>query len=408
MSHSKGTARLDDARVRHLDILRGCALFGMILAHVNDLSVANGLPDSVAKTALTGLVYTKAGAAFAVLLGVSVGLQVDHAATSGRPWRWPMARRLAGFLLIGITTEAMFGFAALVGYALWSLPLLFLATARVRTLVFAAVLSAMSLNLYYVASGSYQWIRHGAAYANTASAQRGATGMDAWGALRNAEHGASYRGLTRARVHHMRWSYTQPFSLLPWNTLAFFLLGLASYRAGIWTEPGRHARLLYASIAVGFAAWAASHLLFPLPWPQLSVRPISWSLQNGFGLIRTQALVLAYVGAGLLVLRSGKLRERLQWLATAGRLSLTNYVLHAALLDVMFRGYGFDVSLPSVFALPVALLIGAALSATSGLWLARFYYGPLEWALRCLTYGQLQPIRRNATQPVAGRIALNR
>jgi uncharacterized protein len=40
------------------------------------------------------------------------------------------------------------------------------------------------------------------------------------------------------------------------------------------------------------------------------------------------------------------------------------------------------------------VLVFGAEVALSHVWLARFRFGPAEWAWRSLTYGRLQPMRR--------------
>ena len=78
----------------------------------------------------------------------------------------------------------------------------------------------------------------------------------------------------------------------------------------------------------------------------------------------------------------------------------------------VFWGFGFDWILdlwswaalgPSADASSFAAYVVAGIWVVqllwSPLWLARFQYGPAEWAWRSLTYGRLQALRRPAATP---------
>lgn len=83
-------------------------------------------------------------------------------------------------------------------------------------------------------------------------------------------------------------------------------------------------------------------------------------------------------------------------LASAGRMSLTNYLAQTIIATAIFYHWGlarFDSwSLPSRFLL--VLVIYLAQLWMSSMWLARFQFGPAEWLWRTLTYGRCQPFRR--------------
>jgi uncharacterized protein len=76
-------------------------------------------------------------------------------------------------------------------------------------------------------------------------------------------------------------------------------------------------------------------------------------------------------------------------------MALTNYLLQVAVLDLLFSGYALHLGpvRPLVGVLLTVLVFGAEV-ALSHVWLARFRFGPAEWAWRSLTYGRLQPMRR--------------
>jgi uncharacterized protein len=119
------------------------------------------------------------------------------------------------------------------------------------------------------------------------------------------------------------------------------------------------------------------------------------ALSVGVGLVQDQWLCLAYIGAILLLLayRPGWTR-RLAPVGQAGRMALTNYMVQAALLDLLASGYGWGLRLRPYLYAPAALVCFAAVAAASVAWLRRYRFGPLEWVWRTLTYAEPQPLRR--------------
>jgi uncharacterized protein len=104
----------------------------------------------------------------------------------------------------------------------------------------------------------------------------------------------------------------------------------------------------------------------------------------------------AYAAALLLWIESSRSSERFtRLLASAGRLSLTNYVVQIAILEIFFatthpiiplNRWGTLVGVPLVFGLQIVF---------SRWWMARFKYGPLEWLWRSATFARWEPLRRS-------------
>jgi uncharacterized protein len=113
-------------------------------------------------------------------------------------------------------------------------------------------------------------------------------------------------------------------------------------------------------------------------------------------MVQDQWLCFTYIGAILLLLayRPGW-TARLWPLGQAGRMALTNYMLQAALLDLLASGYGVGLRLRPYLYAPAALVCFAAVATASAAWLRRYRFGPLEWLWRTLTYAGRQPLRRS-------------
>ncbi|MCI0365949.1 MAG: DUF418 domain-containing protein, partial [Phycisphaerales bacterium] len=369
-------------RIHTLDVLRGMALLGMILVHFHIHSLELGGVDDLVRTAIWRLVETKSHGIFALLFGAGFALQLRRAEARGAPLGWLYLRRLAVLALFGFAAHALFGFNVLLSYAVWGVPLLLIRRWSTGALIATAILSAISMALYSLITETYSTATLGADAADAAMQARQETRMQVNEALKAAAAQSDYSQLVAARLRHMAWFYTQPFFFLPGPTMALFIAGLLAVRHRIFEQPLAHRRTILAMMAFGLISWLAANWL----------PPVFWLL----GLLRDQWLAFTYIGAVLLLLARFPLWiERLWPIGQVGRMALTNYLLQIAVLDLLFSGYGLHLPEIRPLAVPLAtaLLFGAEM-AMSAAWLARFRFGPAEWAWRSLTYGQAQPMRR--------------
>ena len=361
-------------RIPSLDILRGLALLGMFVVHFHARSSEPGGFDDVVRTLIWRLVESKSHATFALLFGAGFAIQLRRAEDRGRPFAAQYLRRLAVLACFGFAAHAFFGYNVLLGYATWGVALLAIRTWSSRALVVVAVISALSVSLYYLAAGGV----------NTSAA------AEVNAALRAAEAQNRYVVLLGARLRHMAWFYSQPFFFMPGATLTLFIIGVLFVRYQVFERARDHWRALTALAVFGIVAWLCDNWLLALI-----------GIETTAGLLRDQWLAFAYVAGTLLLLeRAPGLRNLLVPIANAGRMALTNYLLQIALLDLLFSGYGLGLGhVRPVVGFAAALLCFAAEVALSSLWLACFPYGPAEWLWRLLSYGRESAI--SGTVPAA-------
>lgn len=106
---------------------------------------------------------------------------------------------------------------------------------------------------------------------------------------------------------------------------------------------------------------------------------------------------LGHLGMILWIYKTGALRRLRQALASVGRMALTNYLSHTIVTTLVFVGFKQFGEWERYQLYYLVFLIWAAQLSLSPLWLARFRYGPAEWALRRLTYGNRQPFLRESS-----------
>lgn len=377
-------------RIEALDVLRGMALFGVLVVNlVGSFRVsfleyfllrspgASAL-DRAAELAIQVLVEGKALTLFAFLFGAGLAIQHGRFERTGRP-RQLLRRRLAALLAFGLAhlllawNGDILAQYALLGFAL--LPLLEapLATVRkwiARLAVVALVLPFLALPGFFPETPDLL-----AEIAEANSVYGNGTYLE----IRAYSAGEFLRML--------------PFvaSLLP-QTFLVMLLGVAAWRVGLLQRPGEHratlrrvaAAGLPAGLAMGvFNLWTdAPPILGLLLVPSLTFGPI--------------VLAMGYGAALLLALERPAVRRPLAIFAPLGRMAFTNYILQSLVFGWIFFGYGLGLfaRLGTAQAVAIGLAVYAAQLALSAWWLARYRFGPLEWLWRTLTYGRAQPMRR--------------
>ena len=179
--------------------------------------------------------------------------------------------------------------------------------------------------------------------------------------------------------------------------LSVFLVGAWLVRSGRMRDIGAHrawfARLALWTIPVGLVFVAASVAVGTSFDGMRETGPMLLAT----GLMQMGSLPLALGYLSLLVLGLGVpgLSRLLSWLAPAGRMALSHYLLQSLVASTLFFGYGFGLWGQVGRGRQVALVFAvfALQVLASHWWLARFRFGPVEWVWRWLTYRQRPPMR---------------
>jgi uncharacterized protein len=385
-----GPASLDAGeRLHALDILRGLALFGMILVHFHQKTRRDVQgPEDLIGWGVYVLVEQKAWGIFAFLFGVGFAVLLRRLEARRAHVTPIYLRRLSMLAMFGIIADVCFGFHILFAYACSGLVLLVIRRWSTRALLAAAVLSACARP---VAAELTAWSSWWSAVPLTGASLALRQSVEA------AVQQSHYLTLLSARWALFAGTFPHAWrELLPDINLALFIIGLLAVRHAMLDEPRRHAKLITRWMIFGALSWAMSWLLLR-HLPAMPAPGADSPLVDGLGLIHDQWLCLTYVGGVVLLLAFRPVwTARLVLFGQAGRMALTNYMLQAALLDVLASGYGFALHLRPLVYAPAAVVLFAAEAAASRAWLTRYRFGPLEWLWRSVTYARFQPLRRSA------------
>lgn len=172
--------------------------------------------------------------------------------------------------------------------------------------------------------------------------------------------------------------------------LAIFLFGLFIGRKGILDNPQMFrdyfARNWQRNMLIGLPL----SILYTVTYRYID--PIffnSWYILHIISfLIGTPFLCFAYVGLIIKVLQKKGESSWLSLFAPVGRMALTNYLMQSVICTTIFYGYGFGLfgNLAPWMVLPVAIAIFAFQVWFSGWYFTRFKMGPMERLWRMGTY----------------------
>ena len=136
-------------RIVALDILRGLALFWMIVVHFHQKME---LPSKGTEDLIGWFVWifveTKAWAAFAFLFGASFAIFLKRAEARGLNVVPMFLRRMFALAVFGVLVQYLLGFSILLDYAIWGVLLLFIRRWPTRVLLVVALAAALWTGAY--------------------------------------------------------------------------------------------------------------------------------------------------------------------------------------------------------------------------------------------------------------------
>jgi uncharacterized protein len=361
-------------RLVALDVLRGFALFGILLVNMLDFSGSalrmgtlgmRGSPiDQFIDIGIVFFAMTKFYLLFSFLFGVGFAVQMRRAESGGRPFVGFYLRRLVILFIIGAAHAILLWEGDILHlYALAGLLLLLVRHLSTRVLLALALLIASAGLIFFgMASDTHQV-----------------------SSLMDAESIRLFSTGTYGDLVNYRFNQETVLDIQVPMVLVMFLVGLAVGRDGLLDQPERYKPFLRRwwkwALLVGLTLNASMLLGYEMG--------NAWFVSIGVH-IGAPALGFVYLSAVLLN------AEKLRWLAPAGQMALSNYLSHSLICTTLFYGYGlgwYDRLSPLTTTLLVILIFGAQV-IVSDLWMQRYRFGLMEWLWRSLSYGQWQPIRR--------------
>jgi uncharacterized protein len=404
MSDADGATSPVRERIQALDVLRGVAVAGILLANVLVFfglfamppARAAALPsvaaDNVALFLDKVFVDGKFYSVFSLLFGIGFGVQLVRGGEAALP---RFKRRLRILLAIGaVHASLIWAGDILMLYALLGFTMPWFARKSNRELLrWTVILLAVPTVLYVVALTVWTIVGSGPVQSpvDMAPPAKILAYFEAIGT----------GGVKDALIGNLvflgaRWADLLVTVRFP-KVLGMFVLGLWTVRTGLALSPADHRATLVRWSMLGWgiglpanliAAWSLHH------WPYL-LPSLGGLLGVVMQAVGVPMLALGYAATiGLLVVDG---RRFITVFGPVGRMALTNYLMHSIICVVLSYGFGLGLwwQLGASRAMGIAAVILLIQIPLSAWWLSRFRFGPAEWVWRRLTYGQPLPLARD-------------
>lgn len=400
-----GTPALRHPRLELIDALRAFALFGILQVNIQSFVWGAGDPlgyfaqaprtaDSMAYLLVAMLVSSKFIALFALLFGFGFALQFRalHRAmasqVSGAPVliaaKQAYRRRLWFLLVLGVAHGILlYSGDILTTYAVCGFILLKYAGIRPAQLARAACQwwIACVVGLVAVMGG-------GSGLTETMGAGDDDLLRETALATFSLYTTAGYTEQLAQRAGDYLYTQIGVLILMTPMVVTLFLLGALAARLGWLLHPRRHPRVWRAAAVVG-----ALGLIPAVIGALLNYRSALTTIGN-MNFIAELFILFGAATIGLylsLIVKLGHTRAlsaAIAWLAPAGRMPLTNYLMQSVLMGALLSGWGLGLGAVWRHAelSLLAFIIVLAQIVASRWWIARFGIGPMEALWRKATY----------------------
>ncbi len=417
-------------RIHSIDIMRGIVLFGILLMNINGMALAHAYEDPTASGGATSWdLYTwmttnmvfegTMRALFSLLFGAGMFILLNRLETRGAGLKAAdiYFRRLMWLLLFGLvhsylllwTGEILFSYA-LMGFLVYSFrnlpPKTLISIALVLFSIgtiwnYAEYNSAKQLTEDMVLVEQYQSdgkaltedLKASELMWNELQQERSPEAITAYNANMQKGYFDVVAFLAPINMHFEKY-YLYRYDV--WDILSMMLLGIAFFKLNILSAVKSY-RFYFIMMVIGYTVgfsvnYYEIQLIIDHDFSILSFAKSNITYDLG-----RVAVAMGHIGLIMLFCKSPIFVRLKVALSNVGKMALTNYVMHSIFALFLFTGAGFGLFgefqrhelLYIVFSIWIFQLI------TSAIWLRYFYFGPLEWLWRNLSYNKRHPIKKD-------------
>ncbi len=407
-------------RIETIDILRGFALFGVILVNtwafqswslpwrIGYAEVWTGTADHIATWMIEFFATGRFFRLFSILFGLGFALQLGRAEQRGVPFFSVYRRRLQVLLLFGLLHGMLRGTGDILhAYAVLGFFLLLFRKFSPRALLVTAFVCLMTPWAVNAVRDHRHYDYLTAPQVSEQTLQERERDEATTRTEREELVRVRREGTLGDNVAYNLQTFAKDYSSPnPLNYLGYvgeefvmFLLGLYAGRRRIFENMHAHLpfirKLLWWGLGLGLVGISV-HLTLtrvlpdPLPLPYFTHQ-----VARLFRTVGAPAFSLFYASAIVLLVQREAWKRLLAPLGAVGRMPLTNYLLHTVVHVAIFYGVGLGLyaKIPPAATVAVTLVMYGSFILLSVWWMKHFRFGPAEWIWRTLTYGKLQPMR---------------
>ena len=394
-------------RIEIVDAVRVFALAGIVIVHMVENYVAAPVPEGAMEASRQGLpdylidgfiflfLRGKFFALFSFLFGLSFFIQMDKAQQKGLNFGTRFLWRLLLLLGIGYAHSLFYRGDILTIYALLGILLIPFYKLNNRWVLGICVLLFLGAgrSLIFIFFGGNNLFNEGEFLPDSPVI------IEYYNTLMNGSLYEVFRS-NAWDGHIMKMDFQLGIFSRGYLTFGFFLLGLFVGRIRFFrnylTLGSEIKRLLYGSLGLFVLSILIAVLFFAQIGPDVTFD--NWYAMNGLTALdlNNLAMTLIILSLFLMAYRGGRLKRWLEHFIPYGRMALTNYVVQSIIGTFIFYGWGLGYlgQIRNLYIFFLAIIIIALQMMFSSWWLSKYYYGPLEWLWRSLTYFKIFPMKR--------------
>ncbi len=390
-------------RVEILDVIRGFAIFGIIIANIQSWSGYKFIPfDTIATLPYYDynqtlhylfmfFIDTKFYTLFSLLFGIGFYLQFNKQRDNQESFMATYRKRLGFLIMFGAIHSFFWSGDILLIYGAIGLVFVMFRNLKQKTIL------KLSIFFYFI------WLLYDIIFAlffpefmNYPSSSYKTYPDISPSELTAIFQNGTFFELLQANWHNLYYRY---LDLIPsgrlTKVLALFLLGFYLMSIDYFTTYARSFKLFifffisgvvftFISYEIGGSMAKYSHNLTNVAYKALAVT----------GQI---LLALSYIHILAILDEKAFFKKFFHLFAYVGRMSFTSYLMHTLLGFLIFYPYfgGLFGTMGLVEITLLAILLYGVQIIFSYVWLKYFRFGPLEWVWRCLTYSKFFPIIKN-------------
>lgn len=404
-----------------MDILRGLAIFGILIANLTSGGLGWGTnnpetgpfllpePDEHLNFVYTILIEGKFYSIFSLLFGWGIALQVQRGINTGSDAIPLIRRRLMFMLLLGFIHLLIWPGDIVFFYAILGFLLLQFRRFSDKTLLIAG--GGLILMPIFLYAAKMHW-----AWANTPAelmkAMESATyqyliGIDSLGENFDSSafitwiNQSNWCGIFELNVGGIFWRFWYLFfvSRIP-KVLGMFLIGYALGRSNFYKNIAQNKRTIYWIIGLGLVIGLPANFCLAYfeknhgaDYYNLGINGLYQTIAYAMGVA---PLALAYVGILMLCFQKAIGKKIMSFTAPVGKMAFSNYMTHSVVCQFIFlpQGLNYGGSFGTIYLTIFGVSLYLLQIIVSTVWLKHFNFGPVEWLWRSLTYWKFQPMRK--------------
>ncbi|UMZ73434.1 DUF418 domain-containing protein [Natranaerofaba carboxydovora] len=397
-------------RIKDIDIIRGFALFGVLLVNVfyfnttftatlvgqvpllNPLELSPGL-DQITATLVSFFAEGKFYTIFSFLFGLGFYIFISRAEDKGLESKPLFKRRMFSLFIFGLLNLILVWWGDILHvYALGGFILVLFKDKPVKVLrrwvLILLTFSIIASSLMFSASPMAFQAMDTSSY--MVSPQMVEQSFEVF---RNGNY---------LEIIGFRITNELPFLLFYFifiipKTLAMFLIGMIAGKMNIFENIKDNLALINKIWKVTGIVGGVSLIAMLLSgYPVLGLNGTGLSPVYAFFFeVGTVSISLFYITSLIKLLRKSMFAKVLYPLQSVGRMALTNYLVQCIVCSLVFYGHGLGyIGNMSVFTGVIFTIAFFVLQMViSSVWLKYYKFGPFEWIWRKYTYGKAKEIK---------------